>query len=101
MSPEEPPGLGIDVGDQSRAAFGAAFAIVVLVPGESRAAPCAPVQPASWNLQNLYSITAFAFAGAMMATLVILALARIKKMSAEPSSWPESLFLPYLPPERS
>ena len=71
--------LGISHG----AAFGAAFAIVVLGAGGIQSSALRTSATGQLNLQNLYSITAFAFAGAMMATLVILALARIKKMSAE------------------
>jgi len=71
--------LGISHG----AAFGAAFAIVVLGAGGIQSSALRTSATGQLNLQNIYSVTAFAFAGAMMATLVILALARIKKMSAE------------------
>ena len=71
--------LGISHG----AAFGAAFAIVVLGAGGIQSSALRTSAAGQLNLQNIYSVTAFAFAGAMMATLVILALARIKKMSAE------------------
>jgi len=71
--------LGISHG----AAFGAAFAIAVLGAGGIQSSALRTGAAGQLNLQNIYSITAFAFAGAMMATLVILALARIKKMSAE------------------
>jgi iron complex transport system permease protein len=55
-----PSTLGISQG----AAFGAALAIVVLGAG-------------------VFSVTAFAFAGAMGATLIILTLARIRQLSPE------------------
>jgi iron complex transport system permease protein len=71
--------LGISHG----AAFGAAFAIVVLGAGGIQSSALRTSATGQLNLQNVYSVTALAFAGAMMATLVILALARIKKMSAE------------------
>ena len=71
--------LGISHG----AAFGAAFAIVVLGAGGIQSSALRTGAAGQLNLQNIYSVTAFAFAGAMMATFVILALARIKKMSAE------------------
>ena len=71
--------LGISHG----AAFGAAFAIVVLGAGGIQTSALRTSAAGQLNLPNLYSVTVFAFAGAMLATLVILALARIKRMSAE------------------
>ncbi|GBC63610.1 iron ABC transporter permease [Desulfonema ishimotonii] len=67
--------LGISHG----AAFGAAFAIVVFGAGGMQGH-----DPAA---HSFFSVTAFAFLGAMSATLIILMLSRLRKMS------PESLIL--------
>ena len=71
--------LGISHG----AAFGAAFAIVVLGAGGFQSSALRTSAAGQLNLQNIYSVTFFAFAGGMIATFVILALARIKRMSSE------------------
>jgi len=77
--------LGISQG----AAFGAAFAIVVLGAGgaETGAVQTGTVQTVSaagpLTIRNIYSVTVCAFLGALAGTLVILALARLKKMAAE------------------
>ncbi len=77
--------LGISQG----AAFGAAFAIVVLGAGgaESSAAQVSTIQTTSasgpMTIRNIYSVTACAFLGALAGTVAIVALARLKKMAAE------------------
>lgn len=77
--------LGISQG----AAFGAAFAIVVLGAGgaEISAGHTGTVQTVSaagpLTIRNIYSVTICAFLGALLGTLIILALARLKKMAAE------------------
>jgi iron complex transport system permease protein len=77
--------LGISQG----AAFGAAFAIVVLGAGgaETSAAQVSTVQTASaagpLTIRNIYSVTICAFLGALAGTMAILALARLKKLAAE------------------
>ena len=77
--------LGISQG----AAFGAAFAIVVLGAGgaESGAVQVSTVQTTSaagpMTIRNIYSVTVCAFLGALAGTMAIVALARIKKMAAE------------------
>jgi iron complex transport system permease protein len=71
--------LGISHG----AAFGAAFAIVVLGAGGFQGSALRTGAAGQVNLQSIYSVMIFAFAGAMMATLTILALAQIKRMSVE------------------
>jgi iron complex transport system permease protein len=77
--------LGISQG----AAFGAAFAIVVLGAGgaETTTAQVSTVQTTSaagpMTIRNIYSVTICAFLGAFAGTLIILALARLKKMAAE------------------
>ena len=77
--------LGISQG----AAFGAAFAIVVLGAGgaETSAIQVSTVQTTSaagpMTIRNIYSVTICAFLGALLGTVIILALARLKKMAAE------------------
>ncbi|MDD3471883.1 MAG: iron ABC transporter permease [Syntrophaceae bacterium] len=71
--------LGVSHG----AVFGAAFAIVVLNAGMSPKAPTNTGAAAALNLTNIYSVTIFAFLGAMMATGVILLLSTVKKLSSE------------------
>ena len=74
-----PSTLGISQG----AAFGASLAIVVFGAGGMQAGALRTQGASPLNIFSLYTVTLFAFAGAVAATLVILALARIKKMSPE------------------
>ena len=71
--------LGISHG----AAFGAAFAIVVLGAGGFQTSALRTAAAGQWHLAGITSVTFFAFAGALAATLAILALARLRRMSAE------------------
>lgn len=71
--------LGVSHG----AVFGAAFAIVLLNAGMAPQAPANTGAAASLNLSNIYSVTIFAFLGAMLATGVILLLSAIRKLSSE------------------
>jgi len=77
--------LGISQG----AAFGAAFAIVVLGAGgaETGSVQISTVQTTSsagpMTIRNIYSVTVCAFLGALAGTLAIVTLARLKKMAAE------------------
>ncbi len=74
-----PSTLGISQG----AAFGASLAIVVFGAGGMQAGALRTQGASPLNIFSLYTVTLFAFAGAVGATLIILALARIKKMSPE------------------
>jgi iron complex transport system permease protein len=74
-----PSTLGISQG----AAFGAAFAIVVLGAGGMQGGALRMQGTSPLHIYSIYAVTFFAFAGSMMAALIILALARIKKMSPE------------------
>lgn len=74
-----PSTLGISQG----AAFGASLAIVVFGAGGMQAGALRTVGASPLNIFSLYTVTLFAFAGAVAATLIILILARIKKMSPE------------------
>ena len=71
--------LGISQG----AAFGAAFAIVVLGAGGMQASALRTPVGGAFFIQSVYAVTVFAFIGSLLATVVILALARLRKMSSE------------------
>ncbi len=68
--------LGISQG----AAFGAAFAIVLLGAGAVPASALATGAAGELILGSVYAVTISAFAGAMTATVVILLLARLRQM---------------------
>ena len=74
-----PSTLGISQG----AAFGAAFAIVVFGAGGMQAGGLRTQGASPLNIYSLYAVTFFAFGGALAATLVILVLARLKRLSPE------------------
>jgi iron complex transport system permease protein len=74
-----PSTLGISQG----AAFGASLAIVVFGAGGVQAGALRAQGASPLNIFSLYTVTLSAFAGSVAATLIILALARIKKMSPE------------------
>ncbi|MBU2548233.1 MAG: iron ABC transporter permease, partial [Proteobacteria bacterium] len=74
-----PVALGISQG----AAFGAAFSIVALGAGGMQTSALRTAGTASFFIHGVYAVTFFAFAGAILATVVILALARLRKMSPE------------------
>lgn len=84
-----PLGSPFTLGISQGAAFGAAFAIVVLGAGgaASSSAQTSIVQTVSssgpMTIRNLYSVTFCAFMGGLLATGTILALARLKKMAPE------------------
>lgn len=84
-----PLGSPFTLGISHGAAFGAAFAIVVLGAGrmantQSQSGVVQTVSTAGpLTVGNIYSVTLCAFLGAIVATAVILALAKIKKLSAE------------------
>ncbi|MBN2061977.1 MAG: iron ABC transporter permease [Deltaproteobacteria bacterium] len=71
--------LGISQG----AAFGAAFSIVILGAADMRQSALRTADSGSFLILNMYAVTFFAFLGAITATLVIILLARLKKMSPE------------------
>lgn len=71
--------LGISQG----AAFGAAFSIVFLGAGGMQQGALAAGGANPFTINSLYAVTLFAFIGAMVATLVILSLARFRNMSPE------------------
>ncbi len=69
--------LGISQG----AAFGAAFSIVVLGAGGMRVSALRTADVSGFTVHSVYAVTLFAFLGAIMATLIILLLARLRKMT--------------------
>jgi iron complex transport system permease protein len=71
--------LGISQG----AAFGAAFSIVVIGAAGMNQSALRTADANTFTILNVYAVTFFAFLGAITATLVILLLARLKKMSPE------------------
>jgi len=71
--------LGISQG----AAFGAAFSIVVLGVGGLSVSGLRTESSMSFFIESITTITIFAFLGAMGATLIILALARMRQMTPE------------------
>ncbi|MCB2225044.1 MAG: iron ABC transporter permease [Desulfarculaceae bacterium] len=64
------------------AMFGAAFAIVFMGAGEVTTAGLYTADTGMFMFSSLYAVTLMAFAGAMLATGVILLLARMRQMSA-------------------
>ncbi len=72
---KNPLGSASTLGISQGAAFGAALSIVVFRAG-------------------IQAVTAAAFLGAMATTVIILFLARIKQLTAKPSSWRVSHFPP-------
>lgn len=74
-----PSTLGISQG----AAFGAALAIVVFSAGGMAGGALRLQGTSPFHIYNLYLITFFAFLGSLSATLIILGLARFRKLSPE------------------
>jgi len=77
-----PLGSPFTLGISHGAAFGAAFAIVILGAGATQTGSLRTSASALVFLHNVYSVTFFAFLGSMAATLVILLLSKIKQMGA-------------------
>jgi iron complex transport system permease protein len=69
--------LGISQG----AAFGAAFSIVIMGAGGIQGSSLRTADAGNFIIHSVYAVTCFAFLGAITATVVILLLARFKKMS--------------------
>jgi len=78
---KNPLGSPFTLGISHGAAFGAALAIVVLGAGAARSSVLRTTASNLVLIENLFSVTFFAFLGAMAATLVILALSRLKRLS--------------------
>jgi len=78
---KNPLGSPFTLGISHGAAFGAALAIVVLGGGATQSSVVRTTASSLIFIENLFSVTFFAFLGAMAATLVILALSRMKRLS--------------------
>jgi len=78
---KNPLGSPFTLGISHGAAFGAALAIVVLGGGATQSSVVRTTASSLKFIENLFSVTFFAFLGAMAATLVILALSRMKRLS--------------------
>jgi len=76
-----PLGSPFTLGISHGAAFGAALAIVVLGGGATQSSVLRTTASNLIFVENIFSVTFFAFLGAMAATLVILALSRMKRLS--------------------
>jgi len=77
-----PLGSPFTLGISNGAAFGAALAIVALGGGATQTGVLRTTASALGFFENLFSVTFFAFSGAMAATMVILGLSRVKRLSA-------------------
>jgi iron complex transport system permease protein len=78
-----PLGSPFTLGISHGAAFGAAFAIVVLGAGATQYGALRTTAVTLVTIRSIYSVTFCAFLGAMITTAVILFLARIKKTAPE------------------
>ena len=78
---EIPWALPFTLGISHGAAFGAALAIVLLSAGSDQTQVLKSTASYPVFFENLFSVTLFAFVGAISATLVILALSKLKNLS--------------------
>ncbi|MBW2095167.1 MAG: iron ABC transporter permease [Deltaproteobacteria bacterium] len=76
-----PLGSPFTLGISHGAAFGASLAIVAMGAGTTQAGVPRTTASALVFFENLFSVTFFAFLGAMTATMVILALSKLKRLS--------------------
>ncbi len=80
---KNPLGSPFTLGISHGAAFGAAFAIVFLGAGGVQYGTLRTTAASLLNVYNVYAVTLFAFAGAMITTFIILLLARMRQMAPE------------------
>jgi iron complex transport system permease protein len=80
---KNPLGSPFTLGISHGAAFGAAFAIVVLGAGGAQYGTLRTTASALLTVYNVYAVTLFAFIGAMITTVTILLLARMRHMAPE------------------
>ncbi len=78
---KNPLGSPFTLGISHGAAFGAALAIVVVGAGATQSSVLRTTASSLVFIESLFSVTFFAFLGAISATLVILALSRMKRLS--------------------
>ena len=80
---KNPLGSPFTLGISHGAAFGAAFAIVFLGAGSAQYGALRTTASSLVNVYNVYTVTFFAFLGAMVTTLTMLLLARMRQMAPE------------------
>lgn len=78
---KNPLGSPFTLGISHGAAFGAALAIVAMGAGTTQTSVLRTPASALVFFENVFSVTLFAFLGAMAATMVILALSKLKSLS--------------------
>jgi iron complex transport system permease protein len=76
-----PLGSPFTLGISHGAAFGAALAIVVFEAGSAQTGALRTNATALLTIQSVYSVTFFAFLGAMAATFAIVLLSRIRRLT--------------------
>ncbi len=80
---KNPLGSPFTLGISHGAAFGAAFAIVILGAGGTQYGALRTTATSLLTVYNVYAVTLCAFAGAMVTTAAILLLARMRQMAPE------------------
>jgi iron complex transport system permease protein len=80
---KNPLGSPFTLGISHGAAFGAAFAIVFLGAGGTQYGALRTTAASLLNVYNVYAVTFFAFLGAMVTTITILLLARMRQTAPE------------------
>ncbi len=80
---KNPLGSPFTLGISHGAAFGAAFAIVVLGAGSTQYGALRTTATSLLTVYNVYAVTLCAFIGAMVTTVIIVFLARMKRMAPE------------------
>jgi iron complex transport system permease protein len=78
-----PLGSPFTLGISHGAAFGAAFAIVVMGAGGAQYGALRTTAAQLLTVYNIYTVTFFAFLGAMITTFIILLLSRMRQMAPE------------------
>lgn len=80
---KNPLGSPFTLGISHGAAFGAAFAIVILGAGSSQAGALRSGGVELLQVENVVAVSLMAFAGAVASTIIILLLARMRKMTSD------------------
>lgn len=80
---KNPLGSPFTLGISHGAAFGAAFAIVIVGAGSSNEGTLRSGASSLLQVENVFLLSTMAFAGAVSATVIILILARMRKMTSD------------------
>ncbi len=80
---KNPLGSPFTLGISHGAAFGAAFAIVILGAGSSNEEALRSSASSLLQVENVFLLSIMAFAGAVASTVIILLLARMRKMTPD------------------